>query len=74
MTQHFAVFGQPIQHSLSPYIHAAFGKQCGIDLDYRAIEASPADFATAIASFGAAGGRGANIPLPHKEAAYALCM
>lgn len=73
MTQHFAVFGQPIHHSLSPWIHAAFGKQCGIDLDYRAIEASPADFPTAIASFGAAGGRGANITLPHKEAAYALC-
>ena len=73
MTQHFAVFGQPIQHSLSPYIHGEFAKQCKIDMDYRAIEASPADFATAVAAFAAAGGRGANITLPHKEAAYALC-
>ncbi len=73
MTQHFAVFGQPINHSLSPWIHAEFGKQCGIDLDYRAIEASPADFPTAVAAFAAAGGRGANVTLPHKEAAYALC-
>jgi shikimate dehydrogenase len=73
MTLHFAVFGQPISHSLSPYIHRAFGKQLGIDLDYTAIEAAPEDFATAVASFAAAGGSGANVTLPHKEAAYALC-
>jgi shikimate dehydrogenase len=73
MRQHFAVFGQPIAHSLSPYIHAEFGKQCGVELDYVAIEASPEDFASAVATFRAAGGRGANITLPHKQAAYALC-
>lgn len=73
MRQHFAVFGQPIAHSLSPFIHAEFGKQCGIELDYVAIEASPEDFPTAVAAFRAAGGRGANITLPHKQAAYALC-
>jgi shikimate dehydrogenase len=73
MTQHFAVFGQPIHHSLSPLIQKAFGKQMGIDLDYVAIEAAPADFAAAVAAFAAAGGTGANVTLPHKEAAYALC-
>jgi shikimate dehydrogenase len=73
MTQHFAVFGQPISHSLSPYIQAEFARQCGIDMDYVAIEASSADFATAVAAFASAGGMGANVTLPHKEAAYALC-
>jgi shikimate dehydrogenase len=73
MTLHFAVFGQPISHSLSPQIHRAFGKQLGIDLEYKAIEAAPEDFATAVAAFAAAGGSGANVTLPHKEAAYALC-
>ena len=42
MSRHFAVFGHPVAHSLSPRIHAAFGKQAGIDLDYVAIDAQPA--------------------------------
>ena len=68
-----AVFGHPVAHSLSPRIHAAFGKQAGIDLDYVAIDAQPADFADALAAFAARGGNGANVTLPLKEAAFALC-
>lgn len=68
----FAVFGHPISHSLSPQIHQAFAQQCGIALDYRAIDASPADFPAAIERFFADGGRGANVTLPHKAAAFAL--
>ena len=73
MSRHFAVFGHPVAHSLSPRIHAAFGKQAGIDLDYVAIDAQPADFADALAAFAARGGNGANVTLPLKEAAFALC-
>ncbi len=69
----YAVFGQPIAHSQSPRIHAAFAKAQGIALDYRAIEASPQDFAAALEAFAADGGVGANVTLPHKEAAFALC-
>jgi shikimate dehydrogenase len=36
------------------------------------IDASPAAFETAVRGFGAAGGRGLNVTLPHKEAACAL--
>ena len=68
----FAVFGHPISHSLSPAIHQAFAQQCGIELEYRALDASPADFADAVRRFFAAGGRGANVTLPHKAAAFAL--
>ena len=70
---HFAVFGHPVAHSLSPRIHAAFGRQAGIALEYVAIDATPADFAGALQAFAAGGGRGANVTLPLKEAAYALC-
>ncbi len=69
----YAVFGQPIAHSQSPRIHAAFAKAQGIALDYRAIEASSQDFAAALEAFAADGGVGANVTLPHKEAAFALC-
>lgn len=73
MTDRYAVFGQPIAHSQSPHIHATFGRQEGLALDYRAIEASPAEFLAALGAFAAEGGVGANITAPHKEAAFALC-
>lgn len=68
----FAVFGHPIAHSLSPQIHQAFAEQFGIELEYRAIDAAPADFAESVRHFFAAGGHGANVTLPHKAAAFAL--
>ncbi len=74
MSQSYAVFGHPVAHSLSPRIHAAFARQTGIALDYRAIDAAPEDFAAALADFAARGGAGANITLPHKEAAFGLCQ
>jgi len=70
---HYTVFGHPVSHSLSPRIHAEFGRQTGIALDYTAIEATPAGFAQALDAFAAAGGKGANVTLPLKEAAFALC-
>lgn len=73
MSRHYAVFGTPIAHSLSPRIHAAFGRQTGIDLDYTAIEAGPDDFGARLAAFADHGGQGANVTLPLKEAAFALC-
>jgi len=68
----FAVFGHPISHSLSPQIHKAFAQQFGIMLEYRAIDAAPEAFEMVAREFFAAGGRGANVTLPHKAAAFAL--
>jgi shikimate dehydrogenase len=73
MSRHFAVFGHPVAHSLSPKIHAAFGKQTGIAIDYRAIDVEPGQFTHALADFVAAGGAGANVTLPLKQAAFSLC-
>jgi len=73
MTARYAVFGQPIAHSQSPHIHAAFARQEGIALDYRAIEAAPADFPAALEAFAADGGVGANVTAPLKEIAFGLC-
>ena len=70
---HFAVFGHPIAHSLSPHIHQAFARQFGIALEYRAIDAAPEGFADAVRLFFLdEDSRGANVTLPHKAAAFAL--
>lgn len=69
----YAVFGQPILHSLSPRIHTAFAKQLGIEIEYEAVECTTDAFDTALASFAAAGGAGANVTLPHKQRAMVLC-
>ncbi len=72
VNQHFAVFGSPISHSLSPRIHTAFGQQAGIDVRYVAIEVGPEDFATKLQAFADAGGSGANVTLPLKDLAATL--
>jgi shikimate dehydrogenase len=74
MQPRYAVFGQPIAHSLSPHIHAAFGAQSGIAVDYRAIECSREEFTHTLDAFAQDGGRGANVTLPLKEDALAACM
>src|SRR6185436_7582750 len=73
MSARYAVFGHPVAHSLSPRIHAMFSKQTGKAMSYEAIDVAPEDFASVLERFAAEGGRGANITLPHKQAASALC-
>ncbi|MDE2224599.1 MAG: shikimate dehydrogenase [Xanthomonadaceae bacterium] len=68
----YAVFGHPVAHSLSPRLHALFAKQAGVAMEYGAIDAAPGEFANAVRAFFEHGGRGANVTLPHKAAAFAL--
>ena len=72
MTDRYAVFGNPIAHSRSPAIHAAFAAATGQDLGYAAILAPVDGFAAAVAAFVADGGQGANVTVPFKEDAYRL--
>ncbi|MFD2191064.1 shikimate dehydrogenase [Pistricoccus aurantiacus] len=73
MTDHYCVFGHPVNHSKSPVIHAAFAEQTGEDLEYSAIEAPLKNFAGAWKRFVAQGGKGANVTVPFKEDAFRLC-
>ena len=72
MTDSYCVFGNPIGHSKSPLIHAAFARQTGEDTSYVARLAPHAGFAESVKDFIAAGGRGANVTIPFKEEAYRL--
>ena len=72
----YLVVGNPIAHSRSPEIHAAFAAQTGQHILYerRLIETDPPEaFAAAMRHFFQdEGGRGANVTLPFKEAAFRL--
>ena len=72
MSDLYAVFGNPIAHSKSPLIHAAFAAALGQDMRYEARLAPVDGFAPAIAEFVAAGGKGANVTVPFKEDAFRL--
>lgn len=70
--QRYAVFGNPIAHSQSPFIHGQFAAQTGQLLTYEALLAPLDDFAGSLQAFFAEGGCGANITVPFKEQAFAL--
>lgn len=66
----YAVFGNPIKHSRSPQIHAAFAEQTGQALHYRAHKVELGRFAEVASEFFRNGGRGLNITVPFKLDAF----
>ncbi|PRC91350.1 shikimate dehydrogenase [Solimicrobium silvestre] len=69
----YAVIGNPVAHSKSPLLHAAFAAQCQQAICYRALLAPPDSFAATVKQFINDGGRGANVTLPFKLEAFNLC-
>lgn len=69
-----AVLGQPIAHSLSPAMFAAAFEATGLagKWSYEAVELAPAEFEAGVARLVAEGYVGANVTIPHKEAALEL--
>ena len=65
------VIGWPAGHSRSPLIHNYWLEQHGLAGEYRKEAVPPDEFAAFIAALAAHGYVGANITLPHKEAALA---
>ena len=65
----FVLFGHPVAHSWSPFIHGMFARQFDHVVDYKVQDVVPEKFRHAVINFFVEGGGGANVTLPHKPAA-----
>ena len=68
----YAVLGNPVAHSQSPFIHAEFARQTGQNIEYTRVLCAMDGFADAVRGFAEAGARGCNITMPFKFQAAAL--
>jgi len=71
VTTHVALLGHPVAQSLSPRMQNAAFAARGLDWHYSAFDIE--DLAAAIAALRALGFVGANVTIPHKQAAAAAC-
>jgi shikimate dehydrogenase len=72
MTDLYAVIGNPIAHSKSPFIHTEFSRQTGQAMRYEALLAPLDGFAKTVNAFRQQGGKGMNVTVPFKLAAHKL--
>jgi shikimate dehydrogenase len=66
-----ALLGHPVAHSLSPRMQNAAFAVCGLDWQYTAFDVT--DVVAAVDALRALGFVGANVTIPHKQAAVAAC-
>jgi shikimate dehydrogenase len=71
--QRVALLGHPVAHSLSPRMQNAAFAAAGLDWEYVAIDVPPHGLAEAVRRLVGEGWVGANVTIPHKRAAAALC-
>jgi shikimate dehydrogenase len=69
MSRRVALLGKPVAESLSPRMQNAAFAAVGLDWEYVALEVSPEELEAAVRR----GWAGANVTIPYKQAAAALC-
>ncbi|GGR44443.1 shikimate dehydrogenase (NADP(+)) [Deinococcus seoulensis] len=69
---HAFLYADPAAHSLSPRMHRAAFAHAGLNGTYDALRVAPADLPGAVEALRRPGVLGANLSLPHKEAALPL--
>ncbi len=67
------VAGWPVAHSRSPLIHGYWLERLAVEANYQLFPVSPGAFPAFAATIGRDGLVGANVTVPHKEAAFAAC-
>ncbi|WP_184041508.1 shikimate dehydrogenase [Chitinivorax tropicus] len=72
MSDRYVVIGNPVAHSKSPFIHAAFAAQCQQDIVYERLQAPVDGFERAVSDLIAKGASGANVTVPFKQEAWRL--
>ncbi|MDR9453175.1 MAG: shikimate dehydrogenase [Wenzhouxiangella sp.] len=72
-TIRLAVLGEPIEHSLSPKIHALFAQQTHRPVDYRAIHCPAHALSDQLRHLHETGHQGLNLTVPLKEHALDVC-
>jgi len=72
MTDRYAVIGNPVSHSQSPFIHAEFARQTEQTIQYDRLYADLDKFDEVVGQFIQDGAKGLNITLPFKGNAYRM--
>ena len=68
----YVVAGNPVEHSQSPFIHAAFAAQTGRPVAYDRLLCPLDGFVPTIRAFAEGGGAGCNVTVPFKFEAFAF--
>jgi len=72
VTERVGLLGWPVAHSVSPTMHNAAFRALGLDWHYELLPVPPDRLADEVARLVAAGYRGFNVTVPHKQAAFRL--